>query len=85
MYRLITQGKPPSVSSKANMTSLFPATFDTSFRTKEKSGEELSPPSGFCLTSDGNFLIADDFNHRIQVYDSQFNGTEPFLILKLKN
>jgi DNA-binding beta-propeller fold protein YncE len=53
------------------MTSLFPVTFDTSFRTKED--EELSPPSGLCLTHDGNILLADDFNHRIQIYDLQFN------------
>ncbi len=51
------------------MTSLFPVTFDTSFRTKE----ELSPPSGLCFTHDGNILLADDFNHRIQIYDPQFN------------
>ena len=60
------------------MTSLFSVTFDTSFRTKEESAEELSPPSGFCLTPDGNFLLADDFNHRLQVYDSQFNLINSF-------
>ena len=60
------------------MTSLFPVTFDTSFRTKEESSEELSPPSGFCLTSDGNFLLADDFNHRIQVYDPEFHPINSF-------
>ncbi|MEK9628646.1 MAG: hypothetical protein VW455_06455 [Nitrospinota bacterium] len=54
------------------MTSLFPANFDTAYRTEDASGEELSPPSGICQTSEGNFLIADDFNHRIQVYDPQF-------------
>ena len=51
------------------MTSLFSVTFDTSFRTKE----ELSPPSGLCFTHDGNILLADDFNHRIQIYDPKFN------------
>ena len=51
------------------MTSLFSVTFDTSFRTKE----ELSPPSGLCFTHDGNILLSDDFNHRIQIYDPQFN------------
>ena len=60
------------------MTSLFPVNFDKSFRAKEESEEELSPPSGFCLTPDGNFLLADDFNHRIQVYDSQFNRVHSF-------
>jgi DNA-binding beta-propeller fold protein YncE len=53
------------------MTSLFPITFDASFRTKED--EELSPPSGLCFTHEGNILLADDFNHRIQIYDPQFN------------
>ncbi|MFT4579421.1 MAG: DNA-binding beta-propeller fold protein YncE [Nitrospinales bacterium] len=53
------------------MTSFFPVTFDASFRTKED--EELSPPSGICFTHDGNILLADDFNHRIQIYDPQFN------------
>jgi DNA-binding beta-propeller fold protein YncE len=53
------------------MNSLFPVTFDASFRAKED--EELSPPSGLCFTHDGNILLADDFNHRIQVYDPQFN------------
>ena len=51
------------------MTSLFPATFDASFRTEEN----LSPPSGLCFTHEGNILLADDFNHRIQIYDPQFN------------
>ena len=53
------------------MTSLIPVTFDSSFRAKED--EELSPPSGLCFTHDGNILLADDFNHRIQVYDPQLN------------
>jgi DNA-binding beta-propeller fold protein YncE len=53
------------------MTSLFSVTFDTSFRTQE--GEELSPPSGLCFTHERNILLADDFNHRIQIYDPQFN------------
>jgi DNA-binding beta-propeller fold protein YncE len=53
------------------MTSFFPVTFDASFRTKED--EELSPPSGLCITHDGSILLADDFNHRIQIYDLQFN------------
>jgi DNA-binding beta-propeller fold protein YncE len=53
------------------MASLFPVTFNASFRAKED--EELSPPSGLCFTHDGNILLADDFNHRIQIYDPQFN------------
>lgn len=53
--------------------SLFPVAFDTSFRKKEEVGEDMSPPSGLCLTLEGNILVTDDFNHRIQIYDPQFN------------
>ncbi len=60
------------------MTSLFPTSFEAVYRTKEDSGEELSPPSGLCLTPDGNILLTDDFNHRIQVYDPQFNLIHSF-------
>ena len=56
------------------MTPPIPTKFEATFRTNEESGgEELSPPSGLCLTSEGNILLTDDFNHRIQVYDPQFN------------
>ena len=55
------------------MTSPLLINFVTTYRNKEETGEELSPPSGFCLTQEGNILLADDFNHRIQVYDQQFN------------
>ena len=51
--------------------SLLSAKLDASYR--ENSDEELSPPSGFCFSSEGHLLLADDFNHRIQVYDSQNN------------
>ena len=40
---------------------------------REEAEEELSPPSGLCFSSEGHLLLADDFNHRVQVYDSQFN------------
>ena len=52
---------------------LFPIKFENAYRTKDSSEEELSPPSGLCFSSEGNLLLADDFNHRVQVYDSQFN------------
>lgn len=51
--------------------SLLSAKLNASYR--ENSDEELSPPSGFCFSSEGHLLLADDFNHRIQVYDSQNN------------
>ncbi len=54
-------------------TSPFPIEFKSSNRSEGSSSEELSPPSGLCFTDEGHLLLADDFNHRIQVYDSQFN------------
>ena len=60
------------------MTFVFPINFDTVYRKKEEGVEELSPPSGLCLTQEGNILLADDFNHRIQVYDQQFNLVTSF-------
>ena len=59
---------------KLHMTlqdNLLSAKFDANYR--ENSDEELSPPAGFCFSSEGHLLLADDFNHRIQVYDSQTN------------
>ncbi len=48
------------------------------FRAKEESAEELSPPSGFAFTSEGNLVLADDFNHRIQIYDRGHNLIQSF-------
>ncbi len=31
----------------------------------------MSPPSGFAWSPNGELLVADDFNHRIQVYNSE--------------
>jgi DNA-binding beta-propeller fold protein YncE len=59
---------------KLHMTpqeNLLSAKFDAKYR--ENSDEELSPPAGFCFSNEGHLLLADDFNHRIQVYDSQNN------------
>ena len=55
------------------MTSVFPINFNTTYRKQGEGDEELSPPSGLCFTREGNILLADDFNHRIQVYDPNFN------------
>ena len=52
---------------------LFPIKFENAYRAEDSSEEELSPPSGLCFSSEGNLLLSDDFNHRVQVYDSQFN------------
>ncbi|MFQ5449702.1 MAG: hypothetical protein ACE5E9_03685 [Nitrospinaceae bacterium] len=44
--------------------------FENSFRPQEGAGTEPSPPSGFAFTPEGNLIVADDFNHRIQIYDA---------------
>ncbi|MBT4619867.1 MAG: hypothetical protein HOC04_02045 [Nitrospina sp.] len=59
-------------------TTLFPIKFESAYRAEDSSEEELSPPSGLCFTNEGHLLLADDFNHRIQVYDSQFNLLHSF-------
>jgi DNA-binding beta-propeller fold protein YncE len=59
-------------------TNLFSIKLEGVYRAKDSSEEELSPPSGLCFSSEGKLLLADDFNHRIQVYDSQFNLLHSF-------
>lgn len=59
-------------------TDLFPLKFEGSYRAEDSSERELSPPSGLCFSTEGHLLLADDFNHRIQVYDSQFNLQQSF-------
>ena len=54
-------------------TAQFPIKFENVNRAEDSSEEELSPPSGLCFSSTGHLLLADDFNHRVQIYDSQFN------------
>ena len=46
------------------------ASFHTAgaFREKEDDPIELSPPSGLAFTPEGDLILADDFNHRIQIY-----------------
>lgn len=39
------------------------------FRRKEGKNGDSSPPSGFAWTPAGELVVADDFNHRIQIYD----------------
>ncbi len=38
----------------------------------------LSPPSGFAFTRDSHLILADDFNHRIQIYDADGNCVAQF-------
>jgi DNA-binding beta-propeller fold protein YncE len=51
---------------------------ESSFRSQAESQEKLSPPSGFCFTPKGNLILADDFNHRIQIYDSDHHLIKSF-------
>ena len=43
--------------------------FENVFRSGDGESVQLSPPSGFAFTPQGYFVLADDFNHRIQIYD----------------
>ena len=56
--------------------SLLSANLTATYR--EDSVGELSPPSGLCFSSEGHLHVADDFNHRIQVFDSEFNLLQCF-------
>jgi len=54
------------------------AQFKSVFRSPDANSEELSPPSGFHCTPQGNLILADDFNHRIQIYDAHQNLIKSF-------
>jgi len=54
------------------------AQFKFVFRSAGENGEELSPPSGFHCTPSGNLIVADDFNHRVQIYDPEQNLIKSF-------
>jgi DNA-binding beta-propeller fold protein YncE len=41
---------------------------EASFRAEESGASQLSPPSGLAWSRDGRLIVADDFNHRIQIY-----------------
>ncbi len=43
-----------------------------SFRS-QNTEDSLSPSSGLAETPEGDLVVVDDFNHRIQIYDSQYN------------
>ena len=44
--------------------------FENFFRSDHESSEQLSPPSGFAFTPQGYLIIANDFNHQVQIYDN---------------
>jgi len=58
------------VSPKTFLTEpLLSISFEKVFRSSDSESEQLSPPSGFAFTPEGHFILSDDFNHRIQIYD----------------
>ncbi|MBT7273101.1 MAG: hypothetical protein HN885_08920, partial [Nitrospina sp.] len=66
-FELFSTLRKPTVYPKQSviesMSSIF---FDNSFRSDHGSSEQLSPPSGFAFTTQGQLILSDDFNHRIQ-------------------
>jgi len=59
-------------SKLRELQSFFSTRFQTKFRTANPKGEQLSPPSGITFGIEGRIVVADDFNHRIQIYDKDF-------------
>ena len=58
------------MSPKTSLTEpLLSISFEKVFRSGDSESEQLSPPSGFAFTPEGHFILSDDFNHRIQIYD----------------
>jgi tripartite motif-containing protein 71 len=55
------------------LQSLFSIQFQEKFRKADSKSKQLSPPSGMAFGSDGRVVISDDFNHRVQIYDKDFN------------
>jgi DNA-binding beta-propeller fold protein YncE len=71
--------KPPKVHSfMTTVEDLLPIKFEGVYRAEDSSGEKLSPPAGLCFSNEGHLLLSDDFNHRVQIYDSQFNLQHSF-------
>ncbi|QPJ60999.1 MAG: hypothetical protein G3M70_03475 [Candidatus Nitronauta litoralis] len=53
-----------------SLNDLFVVETPEPFCRKVEGGLKPSPPSGMTWAPDGGLIIADDFNHRIQVYDA---------------
>ncbi len=60
------------------LQSLFSIRFQEKFRKADSKSKQLSPPSGMAFGPDGRLVIADDFNHRVQIYDKDFNLVTAF-------
>jgi DNA-binding beta-propeller fold protein YncE len=61
-----------------SLQTLFSVRFQTKFRKSTSKAEQLSPPSGIAFGPDGSLVVADDFNHRIQIYDKDFQLIRTF-------
>ena len=64
---------PSDISKDPSLKETFAVHFESSFRSQDKTGGPISPPSGITFLPDGGCIISDDFNHRIQVYDAERN------------
>ena len=47
------------------------------------SASKLNSPSGFCLSDEGNIVVADTLNHRIQVFDERGHMRKSFSFAKV--
>ena len=66
-----SSGLTEQESSKLKaLQSIFSVRFERKFRKPTSKADELSPPSGMAFGPDGCLVVADDFNHRIQIYDN---------------
>jgi DNA-binding beta-propeller fold protein YncE len=61
-----------------SLQSLFSIRFQTKFRKPASKTKQLSPPSGMAFGPDGCLIVADDFNHRIQIFDKDFKLIRTF-------
>jgi DNA-binding beta-propeller fold protein YncE len=60
------------------LQSLFSIRFQEKFRKSDPKSEQLSPPSGMAFGPNGRLVLSDDFNHRVQIYDKDFNLVTAF-------
>jgi len=60
------------------LQSLFSIRLQEKFRKADSKSKKLSPPSGMAFGSDGRLVVSDDFNHRVQIYDKNFNLVTTF-------
>ncbi len=68
------EGQPePAQKLLKTLTDLFGIQPGDPFKRKTEANLKPSPPSGMTITPDGGLILADDFNHRIQIFDSDRN------------